>query len=476
MAYELNEKCAVAGVILNKSQRDAPAMVYESLFAMQHRGVEASGIASETNGGTLKQRRGFGMVVDVFSEQDITELASCIAIGHNRYSTSGAKDCHAQPVIDEAIGLALSVNGNLPSTRKLEAFLSKHGIQTSQLNDVEMMGLAIGQFIRDGLTLASAVSKAYPLFTGAFSAVAMHHGKLVAFRDSCGVRPLALGKLEHGYAVASETCGLDIIDAQYVREVEPGEMLIIDASHLVSQQLAPAKHKLDIFEFVYFARHDSHLYGLRVNQVRRRFGEQLAAEFSVIQANKDNIVVVPVPDTSIPASEGYADMLDLRHTQAIIKNRYIGRTFMQPTQALRHQHLRRKHNMIPEAVRGKDVILIDDSIVRLNTMPRLVELAQVCGAKSVSVLIASPPIRFPDFYGIDTPAQSDLAAAHLTIEEMRSQLGNCKLLGFLSLEGMVAATGLPSDMFNLSCFTGDYPIDIGERRAEIHTPVSMERI
>lgn len=477
MAYELNEKCAVAAVITKDTAANAAAMVYESLFAMQHRGSEASGIVSETAGQRMAYRRALGMVIDVYSAADITRLAGPIAVGHNRYSTSGAKDSHAQPVIDEPIGLALSVNGNLPSTVKLETYLAKHGIRTNGLNDVEMMGYAIAQHIRSGASLPDAIKQAYPLFTGAYSAVAMHNGSLVAFRDACGIRPLSLGEIDGGYAVASETCGLDIIDATYVRDIKPGEMIVITNDGMESHQLAEGTHKLDMFELVYFARHDSYLYGQSVNEVRRRFGEQLAIEHPPKDVDLQNVVVVPVPDTSVPAAEGYADKLGVRHAQALIKNRYIGRTFMQPTDADRHRHLRRKHNIIPEAVKDRDVILIDDSIVRLNTMPRLVELTYAAGARSVSVLIASAPVRFPDFYGIDTPDQSELAAANFTIAQIKDKLGNhkkCKDLGFLSLDGMVAATGLPADMFNLSCFNGEYPIDIGEHKARINTPVSME--
>lgn len=478
MAYELNEKCAVAGVIISKPGASAAALVYESLFAMQHRGSEASGIVSEATGGKFVHRRGLGMVVDVYGTADMAKLSGPVAVGHNRYSTSGTKDGHAQPVIDEQIGLALSVNGNLPSTAKLEAFLASHNIRTQGMNDVEMMGFAIAEYIRNGLNLPDAVAKAYPLFTGAFSAIAMHAGQLVAFRDAYGIRPLALGRLDGGFALASETCGLDIIDATYLREIEPGELAIITSKGLTSRQLANGQQKLDMFEFVYFARHDSRLYGQSVNEVRRRFGEQLAREHPP-KAKHENTVVVPVPDTSIPASEGYADALGLRHVQALIKNRYIGRTFMQPTNTDRHKHLRRKHNIIPEAVQGKDVILIDDSIVRLNTMPRLVELMYASGAQSVSVLIASAPVRFPDFYGIDTPNQSELAAANMTIAQMKDKLGNskkCKDLGYLSLDGMVAATGMSASMFNLSCFTGEYPIDIGDHKRAIKKPVSMEGV
>ncbi len=476
MAYELNEKCAVAGAITSKISLNAAALVYESLFAMQHRGAEASGIVSEVTNGRIAHQRKLGMVVDVYNEDDISRLSGLVAVGHNRYSTSGAKTGHEQPVIDEQIGLAMSVNGNLPSTNKLEAFLARYHIRTQGLNVVEMMGCALAQYIRSGLSLPDAVAKAYPLFTGAFSVVAMHDGKLVAFRDACGVRPLALGKIDGGYALASETCGLDIIDATFVRDIEPGEMAVISSDSIQSRQLAKSSYKLDMFEFVYFARHDSKLYGKSVNEVRRRFGEQLAKEHPP-KAASDNIVVVPVPDTSIPAAEGYADALGLRHSQALIKNRYIGRTFMQPTDADRHRQLRRKHNIVPDAIAGKEVILIDDSIVRLNTMPRLVELVHAAGAKSVSVLVASPPVRFPDFYGIDTPNQRELAAANFTIAQLKRKLGSaCKDFGYLSLDGMIAATGLPADTFNLSCFTGEYPIDIGERKNEIRPPVSMEGV
>jgi amidophosphoribosyltransferase len=228
-----------------------------------------------------------------------------------------------------------------------------------------------------------------------------------------------------------------------------------------------------MFEFVYFARHDSLLYGQRVNEVRRRFGEQLAEQHPPQMNDSDNVLVVPVPDTSIPAAEGYAEKLGLRHRQAIIKNRYIGRTFMQATDGLRNEQLRRKHNTIPEAIKGRDIILIDDSIVRLNTMPRLVKLAFVSGARSVSVLVASPPVRFPDYYGIDTPQQSELAAANMTVEQMREKTGS-RYLGFLSLSRMVKATGLRAEEFNLSCFNGDYPIGIGYRKNEVTAPISME--
>lgn len=473
MAGEAREKCAVAGVLTTETGLEAAPLVYENLFAMQHRGAEASGIASFPVEGTVVSHREQGMVHDVYGEKEFQKLAGQIAVGHNRYSTSGAKDRHPQPYKDAPTGFGLSLNGNVPDLSRLEAHLETRNIQHQSMNDAEMMGHSIALSIRDGLDLPSAIQGSYELFEGAFSCVASHDNMLVAFRDPKGIRPLAIGSFEGGYAITSETCGLDIIDAKYEREVEPGELVIITSHGIESQQLAATDRKLDMFEFVYFARHDSQIYGQRVNEVRRRMGEKLAEEHP-LNDNKDAIVI-PVPDTSVPAAEGYAETLGLRHRQSIIKNRYIGRTFMQPNQKARRQQLRRKHNIIPEAVKGQDIILIDDSIVRLNTMPRLVELAYLSGAKSVSVLIHSPPVRFPDFYGIDTPSQDELAAANMTVEQIKHKI-NSTYLGYLSLGGMVEATNMPLNMFNLSCFTGEYPIDIGARRKEITTPVSMEYV
>ncbi len=476
MALEAREKCGVAAIVTNDPEISASELVYENLFAMQHRGAEASGIASLTSDGHLQSHRERGLVRDVYAAKDIRRLAGKIAIGHNRYSTSGSKLRHPQPYKDPSVGFALGHNGNLPITTFLERYLSSNNIKTTKINDSEMMGLAIAQQIRGGQDLPSAVELAYPLFKGAFSCVAMHDDLVVAFRDSKGIRPLAMGSFEDGKVIASETCALDIIDATYDREVGPGEMVIIARDGSVeSRQISDGKSKLDMFEFVYFARHDSRLYDKSVNEVRRNFGYQLADQHPPITDKLDNVVVVPIPDTSTPAAEGYAERLGVMHRHAVIKNRYIGRTFMYPDQVQRKQQLRRKHNMIPEAVKGKDVILIDDSVVRLNTLPNLVKLAKLCGARTVSALIASPPVRFPDYYGIDTPKQSELAAANLTIEEMRDKI-ECNYLGFLSLSRTVEATGLPPDMFNLSCFNGEYPIGIGYRKSEVHMPVSMEEI
>jgi amidophosphoribosyltransferase len=364
----------------------------------------------------------------------------------------------------------------------MDAFLEKHNLLHGHRNDSEKMGFTIAQFMRGGHDFPDAIERTYPLLDGAFSCVGTHDDMLVAFRDPYGIRPLAIGNFDGNWVASSETCGLDILNAKYVREVQPGELVIITADGSVeSKQLAEGRDKLDIFEFVYFARHDSKLFGKTVNEVRRQFGRELALAHGAMHDNGENVVVVPVPDTGVPEAEGYAQSLGLNTTQAIIKNRYIGRTFMQPTDQARKTQLRRKHNIIADPIKGKDVVIIDDSIVRLNTIPNLVQRMNQIGARSVSVLIGSPPVRFPDYYGIDTPDQNELAAANLTVEGMREEINkeegvDCRYLGFLPLASMIKATGMPEDMFNLSCFTGEYPIDIGKRKREIRKPVSMEYV
>lgn len=471
--YKFHEKCAVAAA----TGESAALRVVESLYALQHRGSEASGIACKDKDSGMSFHRGPGLVTDVFSEDIIRCMTGGLAIGHNRYSTNGSKYSHQQPVIDENIGFAFAHNGNIPVTNKLREYLLEHNYAVDELNDSEMFGNAIAQKIRKGLDLPDAIEEVYPMAQGAFSCVAMHDGMIAAFRDAYGIRPLSYGKHGSGFAISSETCGLDIVGVDEYKDVNPGEMVVFTKKGIKQKkQLAKGTPKLDIFEFIYFARPDSILYGQRVNGVRRNFGKQLAREHSHIITNQDDTVVVPVPDTSIPSSEGFAEELKLPHHMSLIKNRYVGRTFMQPSQAKRQKHLRRKHNMMNEEIYGKDLVLIDDSIVRLNTIPRIVAQAWEAGANSVNVLIASPPVRFPDYYGIDVPSQKYLAAANLTIKEMQEKIG-ASYLGFLTLEGLIHSTGLHFDQFNLAMFNGEYPIDIGaSNKKSIRKPVSMEYV
>lgn len=400
-----------------------------------------------------------GLVAHAYDEAALDTLVGSIAIGHNRYSTSGGSFAHhGQPIMLD--NLALAHNGNLHLTAKLAAFLTAHDVPIEGLNDSALMAAAVSYHMTQGLSLAEAVTQAYPLFTGAFSVVAMDKTQIVAFRDHCGIRPLSIGRLADGVVVSSETCALDMIGAAFWRDVKPGEMVVIDSGGVRSKQLAKPNPKLDIFEFIYFARPDSMLLGRSVNQVRRAMGMQLAREYPLMAD-----VVIPVPDSAIPAAIGYAHELGIPFDHGLIKNRYIHRTFIQPAQSLRDRSVEMKLNPLPEALIGRDVIVIDDSIVRGTTTKRIVRMLYGAGASKVHVLISSPPVKFPDFYGIDTPRPQDLLAARMNMAQMQEYIG-ADSLGFLSHEGMISATGLPESLFSTSCFTGVYPIPITEVSAK----------
>jgi amidophosphoribosyltransferase len=450
---DLQEKCGVFGVLTAK--RYAQRATYYGLFALQHRGQESSGIASVTDEG-IERHAGEGLVAHVYREEDLARLKSNLAIGHNRYATSG-DGAHLQPLIDQEAGFALAHNGNLPDTSALEAFLHEHKVDFSGHNDSQMMALAIGYYMGQGQSLVDAIEAAWPLFTGAFSCVAMTRDTLVAFRDECGIRPLSIGNLEDGFAVASETCAFDTIGAAFLRDVKPGEIVAINADGVRSRQVAKPRLKFDVFEFVYFARPDSMILGRRVNEVRRQLGRELAHEYP-IKAD----VVIPVPDSAVPVALGYAQESGILFDHGFVKNRYIHRTFIRPTQEMRERDVKTKLNPVPEVVMGKDVIVIDDSIVRGTTTGKIVNMLYGAGARSVHVLVASPPVKYPDFYGINTPNQDDLIAARKTVPEICAYIG-AQTLGYLSYEGMIAATGLPKSKLNLSCFDGVYPIGIGDR-------------
>lgn len=469
----LHEKCAVVGVSVKRSGTSAARIAYQGLFALQHRGVEGSGIVS-TDGGVLHTIRRPGMVRDVFSEEDLQQLQGSIAIGHNRYSTNGGRHAHLQPVVSNKIGFAFAHNGNIPDTDELEQYLHTRRYVTEQYNDSELLGNTLASKLHGGRDFLEALRETTDIAVGAYACVATHEGILAGFRDPHGIRPLEIGRFNGGMMLASETCALDTVGAQHVRSVRPGELVVIRDGKLISStQFAEPDPHLDVFELVYFARHDSMMNGQRVAMVRRRFGEELARIHAAKLPSADGTLVTAVPDTSVPAAEAYAQAIGAPYRSAIIKNRYIGRTFMQPTQAARQGSLRLKHTMIPELVKGKDLCMIDDSIVRGNTLPRLIALARELKAKSVSVLIASPPIRFPDFYGVDTPSQDELVAANMTVEEMRSSIG-ADYLGFLPISAMVRATGIPRGQLNLSAFNGEYPASIGRQAASIRQPISDE--
>ncbi len=455
----LHEKCAVFGTF--GTGDDAARTTFYGLWALQHRGQESSGITSY-DGNNFHHHSASGLVASVYRPEDLEQLTGSITIGHNRYSTSGGVETHQQPILNRKAKLSFAHNGNFPVTDKLEAFLTERGVAFDKHNDSEMMAEAIATFMtQDGLTLDEAVVSSYPYFEGAFSCVAMTTDKLVAFRDFCGIRPLSLAKLGDGYVIASETCAFDTVGATFIRDIKPGEMIVIDKDGVHSQQVVPGNLKLDVFEFVYFARPDSVIEGHNVNHVRERMGKAMADEFKI-----DADIVVPVPDSGIPAALGYSHVSGIRFEMALMKNRYIHRTFIRPSAQLREQDLRMKLNPIPGVLKDKRVILVDDSIVRGTTMRKIARMIYDAGAKEVHILISSPPVRYPDFYGINLPNQDDLIAHHMSPKMIKEYLG-VDSLSYLSLEGMIRSTGMPASSLSTSCFDGIYPIAIGKRQESI---------
>jgi len=454
------EKCGIVGIYGNKLP--VSKLAFFGLFSLQHRGQEASGITTN-NGKKLLTHKGAGLVPQVYTEEAIKRLKGNIAIGHNRYSTAGGTALdHAQPVVNKEESFALAHNGNLPSVRALQEFLKSKGTLKSNRNDSELITDAIDFYLKEGKSLGDAVKEVFPLITGAFSLVMMTNDTLVAVRDTYGMRPLSLGSLKDGtYIVASETCALETLGAKFEREVKPGEMIVIDEKGLKSVELAKPNPKHDIFEYVYFARPDSILAGKLVYEVRRNFGLALAKEKKL----KVDIVV-PVPDTAVPVAIGYSEASGIPLEMALVKNRYVHRTFIEPDQESRRNSVALKLIPLREILKGEKVALIDDSIVRGNTSRKLIKALFKAGAKEVHFLISSPPVRFPDFYGIDTPNQEELIASHKTVEEIREFLGATSL-HYLSLAGLIKSVGLPKENLCTSFFTGEYPIDLKERKSEV---------
>ncbi|MES2014493.1 MAG: amidophosphoribosyltransferase [Patescibacteria group bacterium] len=458
---DLGEKCGVFGVY--GKGMEAARLAFFGLYALQHRGQESSGIAT-SDGENIFCHKKMGLVAQVFTEKDIQKLQGHMAIGHNRYSTSKSSHLkHAQPAYIEDVGLTLVHNGNIPSTTLLENFLASKNVAYKTLSDSEMIAAAIAVYMREGLQLEDAVPKVFPLMTGAFSILLMDKHTVVAIRDNYGIRPLSIGTLNGGFIFSSETCAFHPIGATELRDVRPGEMVVVNESGMRSVQIAMGIQKLDIFEFVYFARPDSILLGKSVYEVRKNCGIELAKEFPL-----DADVIIPVPETAMPVAIGYSQAMGIPLETGLIKNRYIHRTFIQPEQHIREQGVKIKLTPLPEVIKGKRVVVMDDSIVRGTTSRQIVEMLFEAGAKEVNFLVSSPPVRFPDFYGIDTPTQKELIGAQKTPEEICEYLGATRL-HFLSYDGMIRATGLPPETFCTSCFTGEYPIDIKERAVEIRS-------
>ena len=463
---ELKEKCGIVGIY--GKGLPISRLAFFALFALQHRGQEASGITTN-DGKKFRTHKGAGLVAQVYKEEDIEKLTGHIGIGHNRYSTScgGALD-HAQPVVNKEDSFALAHNGNLPSVKALENFLSSKKFLKKDRSDSELIADAVDFQIKEGDSLPDAVRKIFPLITGAFSLVMMDKDTLVAVRDTYEMRPLALGKIKGGYVIASETCALQTIGATFLREVKGGEMIVINKKGIKSVKLAKATPRHDIFEFVYFARPDSSLSGKLIYEVRKNFGKALARECKL---KVD--MIIPVPDTATPVALGYGEVSGIPIEMALVKNRYVHRTFIEPDQKSRQKSVALKLIPLKKVLKGKKIAVIDDSIVRGTTSKRLVRALFKAGAKEVHFLVSSPPVRFPDFYGIDTPKQKDLIASNKTIEEVRKFLGATSLQ-YLSLPGLIKSIGLPESHLSTSLFTGIYPIDLLERKREVNHDVPKD--
>jgi len=451
------DACGVAGFY--SKDLDAARHLYFALFALQHRGQESAGITT-SNGKKLYTHKGMGLVTRVFEQSDLDKLHGYMGIGHDRYSTSGSSsDANAQPfVVKSKIGMiAVAHNGNLTNYESLRIRLKKAGAKLSdkQHSDSALIARLIGHLIdsRKAKNLEEAVEAAFSYIKGSFSLVIMDKSTLIGLRDRNGLRPLCIGKIKsNATIIASESCAIKTLEGHFEREITPGEMVVVNKKGVHCKQLAKPDPKLCIFEFVYTARPDSELYGKSVYEVRKNFGRQLAKEH-LPKAD----LVIPVPDSAIPSALGYAEASGIPFEEGLVKSRYVHRTFIEPDPNIRMNKVRMKFTTLNHILRGKRVILIDDSIVRGTTSQQLVQLVKRAGAKEVHFLIASPPIKYPDFYGIDIPQPADLIANNMSLPEITKYLGAASV-HYLSLEGMVKAIGVEGDVFCTSCFTGDYPV------------------
>ena len=448
---KFHDECAVFGIYGHK---EAANLAYLGLYALQHRGQEASGIVSN-DGEQFYVEKGQGLVADIFSQQALARLPGTMAIGHNRYSTAGGAGLkNVQPLsVNFAFGnLAVAHNGNLINATMLRSELEAYGAIFQSTSDTEVIIHLIAHSRAD--TLLDRVIDSLTQVRGAFSVVLMTDQGIVAARDPHGFRPLCLGRFRDAWIVASESCAFDLLDAEYVREIEPGELVVLDHQGVTSYKpFAQTKPAMCVFEYVYFARPDSRIFvGKAVYSIRKSFGRKLAQESRV-----DADIVIPVPDSGVPAALGYSEGSGFPFETGLIRNHYVGRTFIEPEQSIRHFGVKVKLNAVPEVLEGKRVVVVDDSFVRGTTSRKIVKMLRHAGAKEVHMRISSPPIVSPCFYGIDTPTKKELIASSHTTEEIRKYI-TADSLAYLSLDGMVkAAPGTPGQYCD-ACFTEQYPI------------------
>jgi amidophosphoribosyltransferase len=457
MMDKFREECGIFGIY---GHTEAANLTYLGLYALQHRGQESVGMAT-SDGGQLKIHKSMGYVADSFGEAEISRLAGTSAVGHVRYSTSGESGLkNAQPIlIDCAHGeIAICHNGNLVNAQELRDELVREGsiFQTTSDTEVLLHLYARSKAATPEQALIESVSQA----RGAFSLVLLTRDRLIAIRDPHGFRPLTLGRLGGAYIVCSETCALDLIDAEWVRDIAPGEVFIVGPDgeqSLFPFPPGPTAHC--IFEHVYFARPDSYVFGKSVNEVRTEFGRQLAREQP---AGAD--VVVPIPDSGVCAATGFAEAAGLPLQMGLIRNHYVGRTFIEPHQSIRHFGVRVKLNPVKSILQGRRVVLVDDSIVRGTTSRKIVRMVRAAGAREVHMRISCPPTISPCFYGVDTPQRSELIAATHSQEEICRFIG-ADSIGYLSLEGLLSAVGPARGSYCTSCYTGQYPVAFPQNQA-----------
>jgi len=463
MFDKFQDECGVFGVF---GHPEAANLTYLGLYALQHRGQESCGIVAG-DGKKLHAYRNMGLVSDVFKRDSIFDsLPGRNAIGHVRYSTAGSSDFkNIQPImVDYARGsIAVAHNGNLVNAQEIRNSLEHAGSIFSTTSDTEVLIHLLAKSQSD--LLADRVAEALMAVKGAYSILFLTETRMVAARDPNGFRPLALGKLGEGYVVASETCAFDLIEAEFIREIEPGEMVVIDKHGLKSfKPFKETQPAFCIFEFVYFARPDSTIFGKQVYRVRRELGRQLAREHNV-----EADVVIAVPDSGVPATIGYAEESGIPFELGLIRNHYVGRTFIEPQQSIRHFGVKLKLNPVRDVIEGKRVVVVDDSLVRGTTARKIVKMIRAAGAREVHMRLSSPPTSFPCYYGIDTPSRKELISSSHTIEEI-SRYITSDTLGYLSREGMLAAAGVPADAqkscFCDACFSGEYPVKFPRLKAD----------
>ncbi len=452
----LHESCGVFGIYA--PGEDVARLTYFALFALQHRGQESAGIAS-SDGQSISIHADMGLVSQVFDEENLAQLEGNMAIGHNRYSTTGSSHfANAQPiVISSPLGkMALGHNGNLINAAYLRAELESQGYVFNTSTDSEVIAHLISS--STGATIVEKIRHTMRRLQGAYSLVIMTKDKLIGVRDPLGVRPLCMGTINgNGWALSSESCALDQLGMEHNRAVYPGEIVMFDESgfHSFPSSANPSKESgLCIFEYIYFARPDSTISGRRLYPARQAMGAGLAREYPI-----DADIVIGVPDSATAASVGYSQESGIPFGEGLLKSRYVGRTFIQPDQRLRDVGVRLKFSPLPEALREKRVIVVDDSIVRGTTTPRIVELLRRAGAKEVHFRICAPPIRYPCVFGIDMATRRELIAAQKSIPEICEWIG-ADSLGYLSIDGLIESVGLPREMFCTACFTGEYPVPI----------------